>query len=99
MEQGLLRLTAQSETAEEQTTMHLAQLDFDVELGDILRSCADEMGAVPRVPLFVGDRDGLTEIGNRILKLYTMAPERDLHAKIFGTSSASPHRGDHQFRR
>lgn len=91
MEQGLLRLTAQSETAEEQTTMHLAQLDFDVELGDILRSCADEMGAVPGVPLFVGDRDGLTEIGNRILKLYTMAPERDLHAKIFGTSSASPH--------
>ncbi len=90
MDQGLLRLTAQSETAEEQTTMHLARLDFDNELGDILRSCADEMRAAPSTPIFVGGRDALAEVGDRILKLYTMAPERELHAKIFGSSSVSP---------
>ena len=92
MEAGLLRLTADSETAEDQIVAHLAQLDFDVELGDILRGCAEEMGAVSHSPLFIGNREELAQIGRRILKLYTMAPERELHAKIFGTiSSSMPH--------
>lgn len=88
MENGLLRLTAQSETAEAETGAHLARLDFDAELGDVLRSCADLMGTDSGPLLFVGGNAGLSAIGHRILKLYTMAAERELHAKIFGKDAA-----------
>lgn len=84
MEDGLLRLTAQSETAESETGAHLARLDFDAELGDVLRSCADMMGTGSGSLLFVGGNAGLSAVGHRILKLYTMAAERELHVKIFG---------------
>ncbi|MCJ8519996.1 methyl-accepting chemotaxis protein [Pseudorhizobium tarimense] len=88
MAAGLRRLTQDSATAEEQTMTHLGRLDFDGALGNILHSCAEQMSGASAGPIFVGDREPLREIGNRILKLYTMAPERELHAQIFGASVA-----------
>jgi methyl-accepting chemotaxis protein len=84
MEDGLLRLTAQSETAQSETGAHLARLDFDAELGDVLRTCVETLGANERSLLFLGGKTSFATVGQRILKLYTMAAERELHAKIFG---------------
>tara|TARA_R110002051_G_scaffold11690_1_gene42184 strand:+ start:4219 stop:6093 length:1875 start_codon:yes stop_codon:yes gene_type:complete len=96
MEDGLLRLTAQSETAEAETGAHLARLDFDAELGDVLRTCVESLGSTNRSLLFLGDNNGFADVGHRILKLYTMAAERELHAKIFGTGGeiAAPQAAD-----
>ncbi|MCF6369897.1 ESX-1 secretion-associated protein [Rhizobium halophilum] len=87
MEGGLVELATRSHSAEEQTAAHLARLDFNAELGDVLDACATDLLAVSESPIFVGDNTALSEIGDRILRLYTMAPERELHARIFGTSA------------
>lgn len=84
MEEGLVNLAAQSETAEEQTGVHLARLDFNAELGDVLRECAEQLSSYDGVALQAERSAALTEVGNRILGLYTMASERELHARIFG---------------
>jgi hypothetical protein len=77
-------LGIQSEAALGDMDRSLARLDFNAELGEILRACADEFLAEPvrQVP---GLETAIADLGGRIGRLYTMVSERELHARVLGT--------------
>ncbi len=85
MDAQMLALNDQSRTAVGEMDISLARLNFNAELGEVLRSCADEMeldGDVFEAP---GLGAALAEVGGRIARLYTMVTERELHAAVLGT--------------
>ena len=64
----------------------LARLDFKIELGEVLRACAEEGEAFASARPLAAIEPALIELGARISALYTMGLERELHAKIMGTT-------------
>jgi len=77
-------LGIQSEAALGDMDRSLARLDFNAELGEILRACADEFLAEPARPV-AGLETAIADLGGRIGRLYTMVSERELHARVLGT--------------
>jgi hypothetical protein len=80
-------LGEQSRTAVTQMDASLARLDFQAELGDVLRACAEDIGVHGHVREAAGLDRVLADIGGRIARLYTMVSERELHARILGTAA------------
>jgi hypothetical protein len=77
-------LGIQSEAAIGDMDRSLARLDFNAELGEILRACADEFVAEPAHQVD-GLETAIADLGGRIGRLYTMVSERELHARVLGT--------------
>lgn len=86
MEQDLERMAAEGNKGVEQMNAALAKLDFQADLGDVLRRCADDIALDPRETLdFQGLEDAIAVIGPRINRTYTMASEREIHAQMLGS--------------
>lgn len=79
-------LSSQSEAAVGDMDRSLARLDFNAELGEILRACADEFSAGP-ASRAAGLDQPIADLGDRIGRLYTMVSERELHAHVLGTAA------------
>ena len=86
MDEQMDALGEQSKTAVREMDVSLARLNFNAELGEVLRACADEMDVVDDVYEVPGLDEALTDIGGRIARLYTMVAERELHAAVLGTA-------------
>ncbi|TDK35643.1 hypothetical protein E2F50_15585 [Rhizobium deserti] len=87
MDAEMTALGEQSQTAVTQMDASLARLDFQAELGDVLRACADDIGVKGHVREAAGLDQALADIGGRIARLYTMVSERELHARLLGTAA------------
>jgi uncharacterized phage infection (PIP) family protein YhgE len=86
MDAQMAALGDQSKTAVGEMDASLARLNFNAELGEVLRSCARELeldGPVSEAP---GIEEPLADLGARIARLYTMVAERELHAEVLGTA-------------
>lgn len=86
MDEQMAGLGEQSRTAVSEMDISLARLNFNAELGEVLRTCADEMEIQEEVFEAPGIEEALGELGGRIGKLYTMVSERELHAAVLGTA-------------
>jgi hypothetical protein len=86
MDAQMLALGDQSRTAVGEMDIALARLNFNAELGEVLRACADEMALDDDVFEAPGLEEALAEVGGRIARLYTMVTERELHAAVLGTA-------------
>lgn len=88
MEADLKQMSGDGQRGIDQMNAALAKLDFQADLGSVLRRCAEDIHLDPSLSL---DTEGLEEaiavLGPRINKLYTMASERELHAAILGTAA------------
>lgn len=64
----------------------IAGLDFNAELGDVLADCAASAGDLvdDAMPDRSGLEEAMAELGSRIARVYTMASEREIHARYFG---------------
>ena len=82
----MIRLPSPSATSCPELDASLARLNFNAELGEVLRACADEMDVVEDIYEVPGLEGALTDIGGRIARLYTMVAERELHAEVMGTA-------------
>jgi hypothetical protein len=78
-------LSRQSENAVGDMDRSLARLDFKAELGDVLRTCADDFASEGSAGDMSGLEQAIAELGTRIGRLYTMVSERELHAQLLGT--------------
>ena len=85
MDAQMLALGDQSRTAVGEMDISLARLNFNAELGEVLRSCANEMELGEDVFEAPGLEEALADVGGRIARLYTMVSERELHAALLGT--------------
>lgn len=86
METDLDRMAGEGKKGVEQMNAALAKLDFQADLGDVLRRCAEDIALDPSERLdFDGLENALAIIGPRINRTYTMASEREVHAQLLGT--------------
>lgn len=86
VEQDLARMAAEGNKGVEQMNSALARLDFQADLGDVLRRCANEIAMDPSESLdFQGLHDAIAVIEPLINRTYTMASEREIHAQLLGT--------------
>lgn len=86
MDSEMDALSEQSGVAIDQMENSLSRLDFKAELGEVLRSCADEISMVEAEEPSASLEPALADLGGRIGKLYTMVSERELHAAVLGTA-------------
>jgi len=86
MDEQMAALGEQSRTAIGDMDVSLARLNFNAELGEVLRACAEEMEVQEDVFEAAGLEHVLAEVGGRIARLYTMVAERELHAEVLGTA-------------
>jgi hypothetical protein len=70
----------------------IAELDFNADLGDVLADCAASAGSLidHALPDIAGLEEAVSELGSRIARVYTMASEREVHARVFGGSIDAP---------
>lgn len=70
----------------------IADLDFNAELGDVLADCSARAGDLigHDLPDTAGLEEALADLGSRIARSYTMVSEREIHARIFGTTLDAP---------
>ncbi|MGQ3291705.1 MAG: chemotaxis protein, partial [Shinella sp.] len=66
----------------------IGDLDFNAELGDVLADCSARAGALigHDLPDMTGLEEALDDLGSRIARTYTMVSEREIHARVFGTT-------------
>jgi len=86
MDSEMDALSEQSGVAIDQMENSLSRLDFKAELGEVLRSCADEISMVEAEEPSASLEPALADLAGRIGKLYTMVSERELHAAVLGTA-------------
>jgi hypothetical protein len=84
MDAEISHLSEQSRAAVGDMDASLARLDFKAELGEVLRSCAEESFVSENADRLPGTEAALAELSGRIARLYTMVSERELHAKVMG---------------
>jgi hypothetical protein len=89
MESQMAALGDQSRDAVQGIEASLSKLDFQAELGDVLRDCAQSIADKPGRPAVAGVDNALAVIGPLIAKTYTMVSERQVHASIFGDTVAA----------
>ena len=87
MDTEMAALGDQSRTAVSQMDASLARLNFQAELGEVLRACAEDIAIPGHVHEAPGLAQVLAEISTRIARLYTMVSERELHARMFGSAA------------
>ncbi len=88
MEADLVRIRSEGQSGIDQMNQALARLDFQAELGEVLRRCADDIRPTASEEIDSSDlHTAIAVIGPRINRLYTMASERELHAAILGTDA------------
>ncbi|WP_143102720.1 hypothetical protein [Rhizobium sp. NFR07] len=92
MDTGADALGEQSAVAIGEMDRSLSRLDFKAELGEVLRSCANEIAAVESDAPSMTLVPALSDLSARIARLYTMVSEREVHAAILGEAPpvASP---------
>jgi methyl-accepting chemotaxis protein len=90
MEAGTEALGEQSRGATEQMNTSLSRLDFKAELGEVLRTCAQDISREVAMTAYsepsAALEPALADLGGRIARLYTMVSERELHAGVLGTA-------------
>ncbi|MFB9953137.1 chemotaxis protein [Rhizobium puerariae] len=86
MDEQTSALGEQSRTAVGEMDASLTRLNFNAELGEVLRACAKDMEIVEEVFEAPGIEAALADLGGRIARLYTMVAERELHADVLGTA-------------
>jgi hypothetical protein len=87
MEADLNQMSGDGQRGIEQMNAALAKLDFQADLGEVLRRCAEDIRLDPTQSLSAqGLEAAIAVLGPRINRLYTMASERELHATILGTA-------------
>lgn len=91
MEADMEALGTRSRDVANKVTASMARLDYKADLGDVLSRCAEEAAELAWAPLPASDPLDivLSDVGGRIAKLYTMASERDVHARIFPSAPAA----------
>ncbi|MGE6744123.1 chemotaxis protein [Allorhizobium pseudoryzae] len=88
MEADLKQMSGDGQRGIEQMNTALAKLDFQADLGEVLRRCAEDIQLDPAHGLSTeGLDEAIAVLGPRINRLYTMASERELHAAILGTAA------------
>lgn len=92
MEEDMAALRACGADVSAKTGRTIAGLDFDAELGDVLADCAARAGHLSGevLPDVDGLEEAMAELGGRIARTYTMVSEREVHARIFGTTVEAP---------
>ncbi|MCY1665275.1 chemotaxis protein [Rhizobium sp. SL86] len=86
IESDLHQMSGEGQRGIEQMNAALAKLDFQADLGEVLRRCAEDIRLDPTQSLSAeGLEAAIAVLGPRINRLYTMASERELHAAILGT--------------
>ncbi len=65
----------------------LSRLDFQAELGEILRRCYEDMASTVPDEIDMSGLEAAIAVIPRINKKYTMASERELHAAVLGTEA------------
>jgi hypothetical protein len=89
MEDQLATLRVSGQDVGTKVMASLAKLDFKSGLGDVLADCTREAGSL--VGATVADPAGIEEVmadvGPTIARIYTMAAERDVHARVFGVEA------------
>lgn len=70
----------------------IAGLDFNAELGDVLADCAASAGTLIGHEMLdtAGLEEAMSDLGNRIARVYTMASEREIHMRVFGGMAEMP---------
>jgi hypothetical protein len=92
MEEDMVALRACGADISAKAGKTIADLDFNAELGDVLADCSDRAGALvgQDLPDTTGLGEALADLGSRIARTYTMVSEREVHARIFGTTVEAP---------
>ncbi|KGD98273.1 hypothetical protein [Rhizobium sp. YS-1r] len=86
MDEQMSALGEQSRTAVGEMDASLSRLNFNAELGEVLRACADDLALKEDVVGLPGIERPLADLGSRIARLYTMVAEREVHAEVLGTA-------------
>lgn len=87
MESDLERIAEEGQGGIRQMNAALLKLDFQADLGDTLRLCAEEFAIDGEDLSLEGLEEAIAVVGPQINRLYTMASERELHARILGTAA------------
>ena len=92
MEEDMAALRACGADVSAKAGKTIADLDFNAELGDVLADCAARAGELsgPDLPGTAGLEEAIAELGGRIARTYTMVSEREVHARLFGTTVEAP---------
>ena len=92
MEEDMAALRACGEDISAKAGRTIADLDFNAELGDVLADCAASAGSLIEqdLPDLAGLEEAMAELGGRIARTYTMVSEREVHARVFGTTVDTP---------
>lgn len=81
-------LTNEGQAVFSQVSAAIAKLDFESELGEILRNVADGFAASAEGPVdLAGLDEAAGEVGARIYRTYTMMQERAVHEAILPTGA------------
>ena len=67
----------------------LSRLNFNAELGDVLRACADELALRDDMLQMPAIDEAAADLCDRIARLYTMVAEREVHAEVLGVAPPS----------
>lgn len=86
MEEEMTLVADQSRAAIGEMDASLRRLDFQAELGEVLRACAEESLGYAGADLEPGLEAAFADLGSRIAKLYTMVSEREVHARVMGVA-------------
>ncbi len=91
MEKELAILSEHGREVATKISLSLSKLDFQNDLGEILATCADTLSdmAGPHQPDVSDLADSLGPLAARILKVYTMAQERNVHHDILPAQSGA----------
>lgn len=92
MEEDMAALRASGADVTAKAGSTIADLDFHAELGEVLTDCSARAGDLigRDLPDTAGLEEALAELGGRIARTYTMVSEREVHARIFGTTLEAP---------
>ncbi len=90
MDMNVKELRRCGEDMTSQVAEIVGSLDFRAGIGETLASCTQEVSFARRT---IMDKNGLETplavISERIFKIYTMAAEREIHAKVFGVENTA----------
>ena len=88
MEEDMTALRACGADVSAKAGRTVADLDFKAELGDVLADCSARAGELigHSLPDTAGLEQAMADLGSRIARTYTMVSEREVHARVFGTT-------------
>ena len=88
MEEDMTALRACGADVSAKAGRTVADLDFNAELGDVLADCSARAGELVgrEMPDMSGLEEAVADLGSRIARTYTMVSEREVHARVFGTT-------------